>query len=405
MIIGLIGPVSQDTESVVEMLTIDKEIQVVDSIELLRLADRKTMSSLTTQDYHKKFFLKKLEDEFGTVIITGNIILSEEILPWLIQEGGIIVVVSRAKMSNYDKEILESTQKYWDEKATQKYNLEVRFKRTYERLSKDNEGTENLYLIDISDNNSDSLNSLIGSSEDWSESVKNVCGSEELLKIVTVSKEDNMSTLEESIKKAMRDLGMEVDEEVEETEETEEKPTPAPKPKKEPKPSPTKPKKQPKEDFINPPEPEEETEKIEENSEDIDSIFVKITGNTMALLLPVGLKLEKQTIGDMEFNVATVSVPNVKNDKLQELDIKVGTQQKSKPAPIRKPITTEKSEKSLPKQPIKTVVVSGNLKDLQEEKSRLDGEIKKYRQAGDMDTVNSLRKQRRAVRNKINSLK
>ena len=60
--------------------------------------------------------------------------------------------------------------------------------------------------------------------------------------------------------------------------------------------------------------------------------------------------------------------------------------------------------KKEPTKPTKTVVVSGEISDLVAEKARLDAEIKKYRQLGDADTVNELRKQRRAVRNKINKL-
>ena len=45
------------------------------------------------------------------------------------------------------------------------------------------------------------------------------------------------------------------------------------------------------------------------------------------------------------------------------------------------------------------------LEEVKAEKARLDGEIKKYRSEGNMDMVNSLRKQRRIVRGKINKLK
>ncbi len=399
MIIGLVGPVQQDIEEVVELLTSDKNIVVSDSIELLRLADRKTVNSLTIQDYHKKYFLKKLEAECGTVLVTGNIVLSEDILPWLLQEGGVVIVVSRNKMESYDKAVLKSTEKYWDDKSIQKYNLEVRFKRLYENLEKPNEGTGNLYLVDLSDDNSEILDDLIGSSEDWIESDKNY-SAEELLSITTIRKDDDTMTMEESIKKAMRELGMEVDEDTSVPEKKIEKKEP-----QKPKNKPVKaPKEQPKTDFINPPEPEEDEEEVETET---SSVFVKITDNSMALLLPVGLKLEKQIIGDMEFNVATIEVPDINNHKLQELEVKVGAVQSTQESPKRVPITTKAPKDTTPKEkaPVKTVVVSGDVKDLQEEKSRLDGEIKKYRQMGDIETVNALRKQRRAVRNKINALK
>lgn len=399
MIIGMIGPVGQDTELATQLLTEDKEIQVIDSIQLLRLAGRKLIGSLTTQNYHKKYVLKKFEDTFGTVIITGNLILSDDICEWLLQEGGIIVVVSRDKLESYDKEVIETTEKYWDEKTTQKYNLEVRFKKVYERLQKNNTGTDNLYLVDLGSEDTSVLESLIESSQDWMESEIVENSYEELLNLIEVRKDDENMTMEESIKKAMRDLGMDVDDTAEETPHPE-KPskkqdTKQPKQKK-------KPQTKPKEDFMN--APEETAENEDDSAEEVASVFVKLTDTTMALLIPAGLKLEKQVIGDMEFNVATVDLPDLSNKKLQELSIKK-QEEPTKPAPTeKKPKKVEKSKKPSEK-PTKVVVVSDDLKELQEEKARLDAEIKKYRADGDIDMVNALRKQRRAVRNKINKLK
>ena len=229
MIIGLIGPVPQDIAVVSEMLTSDKEVQVVDAISVLRMADRKTINSLTVQTYHKQFFLKKLEAELGTIIVTGNMILSEDIVPWVLDNGGVVVVVSRDKFESYPKEILETTEKYWNDKLIQKYNLEVRFKKFHERLQTKNEGVGNLFLVDVSDENSEQLNELLEVSQEWSESVKSNLKNEEILEMTKVRKDDNMAvTMEESIKNAMRELGMDVDGDEPAKEEQ-------PKPKKQPK--------------------------------------------------------------------------------------------------------------------------------------------------------------------------
>lgn len=402
MIVGLIGPVPQDIVAVSDMLVSDKEIQVVDAISVLRMADRKTINSLTVQTYHKQFFLKKLEADLGTIIVTGNMILSEDIVPWVLDNGGVIVVVSRDKFESYPKEILETTEKYWNDKLIQKYNLEVRFKKFHERLQAKNEGVGNLFLIDVSDENSEQLDELLEVSQEWSESVKSGLKVEEILEMTKVRKDDTMATMtmEESIKNAMRELGMEVDGDEPVKEEQ-------PKQSKVEK----KVEKKPAEDFINPPEEAAETDEIgqqedTESDEEADAIFVKISGGHMAVLLPVGLQMEKQNIGGMEFNVATVGLPDLKSTKLQELTIIAQKEQPTKQVK-RTPIITapEKPAKvEQPQKPIKTVVVSGEKSDLVAEKSRLDAEIKKYRQLGDIDTVNELRKQRRAVRNKINKL-
>ena len=414
MIVGLIGPVPQDIVAVSDMLVSDKEIQIVDAISVLRMADRKTINSLTVQTYHKQFFLKKLEADLGTIIVTGNMILSEDIVPWVLDNGGVIVVVSRDKFESYPKDILETTEKYWNDKLIQKYNLEVRFKKFHERLQTKNEGVGNLFLIDVSDENSEQLNELLEVSQEWSESVKSGLKVEEILEMTKVRKDDTMATMtmEESIKNAMRELGMEVD---------------GDEPVKEEQPKQTEPKKQPKqskvtkkveekpaEDFINPPEEVAETDETgqqedTESDEEADAIFVKISGGHMAVLLPVGIQMKKQNIGGMEFNVATVGLPDLKSTKLQELTI---IAQKEQPTKQLKPVkrtpiitTPEKPAKvEQPQKPVKTVVVSGEKSDLVAEKSRLDAEIKKYPQLGDVDTVNELRKQRRAVRNKINKL-
>lgn len=409
MIVGLIGPVAQDIETVSEMLVSDKDIQVVDSISVLRMADRKTINSLTIQAYHKQYFLKKLEADLGTVIVSGNLILSEDIVSWVLENGGVIVVVSRDKLESYDKSIRDTMEKYWDDKVTQKYNLEVRFKKLHERLQSKNDGAGNLFLVDVSDENSGQLNSLLEVSQEWSESLNTGLKNEEILEITRVRKDDNTMTMEESIKAAMRELGMEVDGE-EPTVVTE------PKPKKQPKQEKVAKKDEKKvaekkvaEDFINPPKDTPKTDvsvqqEDKESDEEPDAIFVKISDGHMAILFPVGIQLEKQVIGGMEFNVATVDgLIDLKSTKLQELSLIAPKVEQPTKSVKRTPIVTQ-VEKPKPAKPIKTVVVSGDISDLMAEKSRLDAEIKKYRQMGDIDTVNELRKQRRAVRNKINKL-
>ena len=409
MIIGLVGPAASDTQLITELLTEEKSIQVVDSIDVIRLMDRKHINSLTTKDYHKKYFLKQLESELGTYIVTGNLLLSREICQWILQDGGIIVIISRDKMESYDKSVIENTGVYWDDPNIQRYELEYKFKRLFEELQKSNGGSGNLYLVDLSDEDSEDLNQLVECSQEWMDSEHFSLSAKELVSIVT-RKEDNHMTMEESIKQAMRELGVEVDDEpaqdkpVEKPKTVEKKQKPAKKVAQEPTNVETEVEGQMTlEEF--------ENDSLQEEPEENNSIFVKLTDTTMALLLPVGLQLEKQSIGGMEFNVATVSVPDWDSRKLQELELKIEKQPELKTQAKTKPVETKTKtlkpveKKSVTQEPVKIVVESGDLKELQEEKARLDAEIKKYRAEGDMDTVNALRKQRRAVRGKINSLK
>lgn len=407
MIIGIIG-VNNDIDQVADLLCNTKDLQYVDMIEVLRLSDRYMIGSLTTKLYHKKYVLKKLESIFGTVVVSGNLVLSDDVCEWLLSNGNVVAVASRDKLESYDKSTIKQAEKYWEDKTVQRYNLEVRFKKVHEKLHKN---SEQVYRIDLSNDNCDDLNELLGLIETCDDSSRTDVDPRELLELIETIKEvSDTMTMEESIKKAMRELGMEVDDiEGESPQETSKKqPKEQPKKKAAPKASEEKPKK----DFMNPPKEVEETEATESFEEDeSESIFVKFTDNAMALLIPVGMKLERQTIGGMEFDVATVAVPDVNSRKLQELEfITAPTVKTPDKKVVRTPIISSKpanTEKVQPKvdKPMKTIVVSGNLSDLQEEKARIDAEIKKYRKMGDMDTVNALRKQRHAVRNKINKLK
>ena len=407
MIIGIIG-VNNDIDQVADLLCSTKDLQYADMIEVLRLSNRYMIGSLTTKLYHKKYVLKKLESIFGTVVVSGNLVLSEDVCEWLLSNGNVVAVASRDKLESYDKSTIKQAEKYWEDKTVQRYNLEVRFKKVHEKLHKN---SEQVYRIDLSNDNCDDLNGLLGLIETCDDSSRTDADPRELLELIETIKEvSDTMTMEESIKKAMRELGMEVDDiEGESPQETPKKqPKEQPKKKAAPKASEEKPKK----DFMNPPKEVEETEATESFEEDeSESIFVKFTDNAMALLIPVGMKLERQTIGGVEFDVATVAVPDVNNRKLQELEfitapIVKTPDKKVVRTPIisSKPANTEKVQPKVDK-PMKTIVVSGNLSDLQEEKARIDAEIKKYRKMGDMDTVNALRKQRHAVRNKINKLK
>lgn len=408
MIIGLVGPADSDTQLITELLTEEKSIQVVDSTDVIRLMDRNHINSLTTKDYHKKYFLKQLESELGTYIVTGNLLLSQEICRWVLQDGGIIVVISRDKMESYDKSVIENPGVYWDDLSVQRYELEYKFKRLFEELQKSNGISENLYLIDLSNEDSEYLSQLVEHSQKWVDSEHFSLSAKELASITSIAtkEESNHMTMEESIKQAMRELGVEVDDEPAQ-DKLVEKPKTAEKKQK-----PVKKAQEPVM-FTNA-EMEAEGQmtfnfKESENQEEPEeskSIFVKLTDTTMALLLPAGLQLEKQSIGGTEFNVATVSVPDWDSRKLQELELKTEKQPelKTKPAETKTETPKPVEKVSVTQEPVK-IVVDGGLKELQEEKARLDAEIKKRRAEGDMDTVNALRKQRRAVRGKINSLK
>lgn len=411
MIIGVVGPVPTDIQMITELISDESQFQVVDCLDVVRQMDRKHINSMTSKSYHKQFFLKSLENIFGVCIFTGNLVLSPEICRWIIQTGGVIVVVSRNELESYDNYTLEQTGNYWEDPAIQRYELVNRFKKLYETLASEF-GINNLFKIDLSEENSEDLSRLVEFSQEWIPSTKTTKDTRELLKIVT-GKEDNTMTMEESIKQAMRELGVDFgDAEASETPVKTSKPTT--------KPQNTRPK--------NPSKVEKKTEEPHEGDDftEIDtqtqeleppqSLFVKLTDTTMALLIPEGLKMETQVIGGDKFLVATVSIPDFHSHKLQELELDGSVSQNQKKpeksadekpvvnsevVPENKPIKPELQVSS----PTNTHEISEDLSKLQAEKARLDAEIKKYRSEGNLDMVNNLRKQRRVIRGKINSLK
>lgn len=376
MIIAITGSTQQDVNELALGLSEDR-IQVIDTLDLLRRLDRKSLNNLTTNRNLQKSVLKSLENAFESVIITGNIVVNEEICEWLLSNNNIVVVTTRKSIDSYDPEVLEQYTRFWDDKVSLQYNLTVRFQSEYERLKKIH---KKVYMADLSEPTDES--------EELFETVSQIKS----------SRKDNDMTIEESIKKAMAELGMDVDTSSSEPEQPQKK---VEKTKSQAKKS-TKVKPEP---IMNPPEEVEPEEKEEEPVE--ESLFVKVTNNSMAILIPESLKLEQQEISGIKFNVATVELPDLSSRKLQELSILSETSKSTENAKtaksvVRTPIKSKGTEK--PKS-VSKGNSDGSLDELHEEKARLDAEIKKYRAQGDIETVNALRKQRRAVRNKINSLK
>jgi hypothetical protein len=142
------------------------------------------------------------------------------------------------------------------------------------------------------------------------------------------------------------------------------------------------------------------TEKKVETQTDVQvpqSIFMKISGNHMVLLIPEGLELDKQVIGGNTYNTVAVQVPDF-GGKLYEMPLinTAHTVSKSNTV-VRVPIIMPKTEPSQ----------SSNdeyLENLLKEKSRLDAEIKAARASHDDNLVNDLRKQRRSIRARINHI-
>lgn len=427
MIVAIVGSVMEDTTAVVEAISDFTEVQTVDGVRLFRELPEvngkslsvKIINHLPVSSNYKKLFLKSMENTYGEVIISGNLLLDESVLHWILSEGGAVGVVTGSKLEEYPISILEDTLKYYVDKSMQKYELETRWNLMYERLQKTH--SDRVYLLNLYDSESEELTKLIELISSESKEHKKESNESPMEVLVNITNScmevNNMGniSIEESIKKAMAELGMEV--EGEELVKSEKEPVVVTKPKtkKEKKENPKPPVKEKTKVEV------EDTENTTEESDSPTSIFCKISGSNMALLIPEGLTLEKRTIGNMKFDVATVSIPDFTSGKLQELPMVVETPKQPKLSSIMNPPenSTSKAKKTVEtsKQPdkqlesksktprVKTEVIEKNLDELRAEKARLDSEIKAARENRDLEKVELLRKQRRAVRKKINMMK
>jgi len=139
------------------------------------------------------------------------------------------------------------------------------------------------------------------------------------------------------------------------------------------------------------------------------SIYCKIKDGKMALIIPQDMKMESTEIGGMTVNVITVSIPDLDSTKLQELTSEVVASVEPE-ATTKLPDDTDTSEivrvpiffsKSYPEFDDD---VQNQLQELHEKKQVLDDLIKQARADQDENLVNEYRKQRRAIRGKISAL-
>lgn len=383
MIIGIVGPDVGEVQKFVQNTLAEKHIQVVDSGQILQHLQEEVLNSLMTQDYHKKYFLKNLESQLGTVVVTGNLLLNPNLCEWILENQGAVVIVPN-KLAELDS---SWDSKYWSQETVREYELEQRFNDLYKRLQKIHVGQ--LYMISPKQAQQIKI-------QNWSNSKIYGLDDQSLANYALGKGDENMN-MEDSIRQAMKELGIELNQPAKEV-----APITLPTPEETQVNSSEI---SPETDQVLPfdevetntqaqqltfPEFEEEEPALEEEDQQ-KSIFVKLTDTNMAILFPASLELDTRVIDGVEYNVATVEIPDLNDRKLQEL-------KSINNAPAVKAIQPTKQT-----QPIKATKVE-DLEALKQEKARLDVEIKQNRAAGNLDTVNVLRKQRRAVRAKINKL-
>lgn len=155
---------------------------------------------------------------------------------------------------------------------------------------------------------------------------------------------------------------------------------------------------------------EETSENVEESdeSETTPAVYVKIKDSVVALIFSSDIEFQHKELGGHPMNVLSFKMPDVTSEKLQELEvISESEEQKQTEKEVKKPEPVKKVVKRTPIVNKEDSVEDSDddmLTELKNQKQAIDLQIKEARADGDTELVNSLRKQRRALRNKINSM-
>lgn len=199
--------------------------------------------------------------------------------------------------------------------------------------------------------------------------------------------------------------------------------------------------------------PQPEPKPIQETPQKSPTIYMKVAGDKLVVMIPDGVELEHHNINGESVRAAVVSLPDLSDNELQVLDVinKVetepvkhtitqhpavyvtqettpkaeyefdvravadpnwtpdqatpiqvtSTQTKTEQVKFEKPVQKIEKPKTEKHKPVLVPDENLNLDDLLEEKKTLTAEIKEAREAGDTERVNMLRRQRRVVRAKI----
>ena len=400
MIVAIVGASSRDTKAVAKSIAGDT-LKVIDIVEALKeeLNNNEGLSEVIidkfiSDDNLKKICLKGLEEEYKTIVVVGNLGLNENVLKWLQSlESSLTVVVNREGLNHFSSEELKLLRENFFSDSELVYEVENRFYDLYNHLD------NNEKSVLLNPDNDESLDNFANILEKVELLDSNFSGRELQGILMDLLGGRNMNNIEESIRKAMIDLGIKPDDATDVAKDLTKHPKSDLKEHKksiEDKPEDEVKKSKPKED-------KEDKEDTEPNS-----LFCKISDGRMALLIPEGIHLDSMEISGVKFKVVTTKIPDISNNNLQELEEVVEDkkpQTKSKTFTHKKVLQKSSDLTTETKSIVKSEPFSENLDDLKDEKSRLDDAIKQARAAGNQELVESLRKERRAVRKKINAAK
>ena len=351
--------------------------------------------------------LKAFEKAYGSVIVHGNLFITEGVLNEISTfSNSIILVTYREEYMDKNGDLMpavKSNYGWMDDEVLIKYYCGNRYRTIFDRLNCSKSKKAQVFLSLDGKVEDDVTDYIVAHCDD------SAClglNPEKIIYEIMLNQKEVLSMpndIEKAIKDCMKRLGYNSDN-LDFGQETSENTTETPVSKSES----YDPNKKQRVDKSSPikstPVPKAEETVIEEDLQ----VLCKIQDGKMVLFIPQGMSMETVTTGEDEcWNALTFEAPDFNTSKLQILDIQVKSQKPEKP---------EKPEKTSVEEPIVRVPIKfiketpeeteeiSELDALISQKSELDAAIKEARKSDDTDLVNSLRKKRRAVRNKINAL-
>lgn len=419
MIVSIIGPENHDMSRVAQLLR-SHGLCCLNLTTILGELSQSSKHHLISHTSASIDLFSLIEGMTGNAAVYGNALLNTEMCKYLVDHGSPLCLVYRSDTSEQWWYTAPVTLDFWNQPDTIHYNLATRFEKMFKQVSKGHKRSS--FLVDLSsdDKGIGELNRLLSYIDSRYTSTRMVTERE----VSDLMSNDTDMSIEESIRKAMAELGIQPNSNTS--------------------------------DSNNQEEPKEHT-RAEKNSSDMslgvasdtnstdsgsakdrantavpfvednthidstrpetghdstdsasNSMAIKISNHHMALLFPSDLQLDTQEIDGQRFYTLSVELPDWNDDALQELEVvatdtSTNTPQKHTETPIEQPAVAKHTSSHKTKHI--SEYTTDDLTELREQKHKLDARIKAARKAGDDDLVKSLRKQRRKVRNVINQLK
>lgn len=320
--------------------------------------------------------LDSLQDTYGNVLISGDALWSEALCQYLLTNlrGSLLIDITLPKPGELPHG------QYWGYEGIMAWVIQSQFKRAPQH-----DGS--VIYLDV-DNSQFQFN--------MTALLETIQQHDDRRDVVNVSMED-------VIKRAMKDLGIELPPAQVVTEET------APKEESEVEKTVEMIKEtvevaaqhptalsieQPPTIVSTPKVAPEKKQDLNTNSTNSDSqVFLKMKDGTMALFIPVNIQLPAQVIGGVGYHTLVFTAPDLGNTGLQPLKVQNAVIPATSSVVHRHPIMTPQ-----------VTVDSPDLQQLVAQKVQLDQSIRDARAAKDEATVAELRKQRRLIRRQINAI-